>query len=540
MFAPGAIPQAQNTAALTGPYRIAGTVVNAETGMPVRGAMVAILTVEDNSTFASTETDGEGRFALERLPAGKFQLTASKRGYLTSLYEQHENFDSAIVTGADQETGKVVFKLTPGAVLSGVVTGDGGDPVASATVMLFKKPEGHGPAAVVEEAGSETTDDTGAYEFTGLEAGEYWVAVNAVPWYATRDGGGGNRARAPETEQQEALDVAYPLTYFDSTTEEGSATPIELSGGSRQEANVSLHAVPALHITLPIPSGPERTPVPIPSIMQMVFGRPVGSGNFDLVSNGSGGPAIEGLAPGQYEIQQGEPPRMAITNLAASQQLDPDAGEAAVEVKGTIVDARGAPLKDAIAILNPLKGTAGSVPGQDAQRGAFRFEAIPPGEWRLQIDSPAGTAVLPIIAVTENGKTQAGDKVTVGEQPVSLRVMVSVNAARVEGFARRDGKGVAGVMVVLVPKDPAAMPSLVRRDESDSDGSFGLLNVAPGNYTVVAIADGWDVDWSDPQAMARYLPGGISVTVKDEGNNAPGGQAPQRISLAAAVPVQPK
>jgi hypothetical protein len=109
-------------------------------------------------------------------------------------------------------------------------------------------------------------------------------------------------------------------------------------------------------------------------------------------------------------------------------------------------------------------------------------------------------------------------------------VTVSASATRVEGFARLDGKAAPGILVALIPKQPGKTASLARRDQSDSDGSFGLLNVAPGDYTVVAIADGWDLDWSDPAVIGRYLPGGIAVTVKDGLDN--------RVQISEAVPVQ--
>jgi hypothetical protein len=70
-------------------------------------------------------------------------------------------------------------------------------------------------------------------------------------------------------------------------------------------------------------------------------------------------------------------------------------------------------------------------------------------------------------------------------------------------------------MVLLVPKDPAEFPESVRRDESDSDGSFAVRDVAPGRYTLLAIEDGWAIDWTRPEVIARYLPGGVAVTVTD-------------------------
>jgi hypothetical protein len=538
---------AQTNGALSGTYRIAGTVVNALSGGPVGGAMVEILTVEDGRAFASTEADGSGHFALAGLPAGKFQLSASNRGYCTSLYDQHGEFNTAIVTGEGQETGNLVFRLTPGAVLHGVVTADGGDAVENASVMLYRKPTGHDPGAHIEQAGTQTTDDTGAYEFAGLEAGEYLLAVRAKPWYAMNhpsDAPSGGRAQQAETEQQAALDVAYPVTYFDSTTDEASATPIVLTGGSREETDISLHAVPALHLDLAAQktqggAGPGN-------LRQIVFGAPLNETDGFASVGGPDGPAeAAGLAPGDYVYMQGDPPHEVEMNLTASAEIDPDAGAPTVEVKGLIEDGRGQPLTSGSISLEPAPGTAQA---QDAgfmqlngfERGIFRFPAVPPGVWtmRVSLQGEGESAEMQVTGVTASGKTQAGDRITVSDRPLNLVVTATAHAARIQGFARKDGKGVAGVMVVLAPKDLRAMAMLARRDQSDSDGSFNLLDVAPGEYTVVAIADGWNLDWANPAVMGRYLPGGEAVTVKDDAEIAPAGKTGTIIRLPEAVAVQ--
>ena len=71
----------------------------------------------------------------------------------------------------------------------------------------------------------------------------------------------------------------------------------------------------------------------------------------------------------------------------------------------------------------------------------------------------------------------------------ALVVTLSNANTRVEGFALKDGEACAGAMVVLMPKNPAAWKALTRRDQSDSDGSFALQGVAPGEYTAIAIED---------------------------------------------------
>ena len=70
-------------------------------------------------------------------------------------------------------------------------------------------------------------------------------------------------------------------------------------------------------------------------------------------------------------------------------------------------------------------------------------------------------------------------------------------------------------MVVLVPKHPETNLDLFRRDQSDLDGSFSLQRVIPGTYTIVAIADGWDLDWSRPAVISRYATQGQTVVVPE-------------------------
>ena len=120
------------------------------------------------------------------------------------------------MTGPDQDTTHLEFKLTPGAVLRGVVTSDDGEPVAGARVMLFKRPKLPAAGERTAQVDAAITDDTGSYEIGDLAAGEYLLAVVADPWYAVHEG--------TQAKRNAALDVAYPVTYFDSTTEERSAT----------------------------------------------------------------------------------------------------------------------------------------------------------------------------------------------------------------------------------------------------------------------------------------------------------------------------
>ncbi len=511
---PPASVQAQSGASPV--YRIAGTVVNALSGEPVRGATVSVLTQQDSRDVGQTQTGSDGQFSVDGLPAAKYQLTASKRGYSTAAYDEHGDFSSAIVTGDDPnsnfDTTHVIFRLSPGATLRGVVSADGSDPVADAEVRLFRKPEGHAPGEKIVQQDTAITDDTGAYEFSNLAPGEYLLAVKARPWYAMH-GDQPTPGQTAFSPPNPALDVAYAITYFDSTTDQASASPIVLGQGSRIEADINLHAVPALHLHVESSNG-RSSDSRRPMLSQMIFGEEVRTGNPGMRIDGqSGAVDLIGVAPGQYELSHGDPARVVEVDAGASQEIESGSGAPAFTVNGALVTADGKPVTTgAVVTLEPADpGQGFKPPESNYVNGAFQFVFVPVGTYMLHTEVDG----LPesVLSVSVAGQDHSGNRFTVRDRPVTLLVHVTAGGASVEGFARKDGKGVSGVMVLLVPLAPSALPEGIRRDQSDSDGSFSLHDAAPGGYTIIAIQEGWNLEWTRPAVLARYLPAGIPVTV---------------------------
>jgi hypothetical protein len=530
-------PQTSPRPSATNSYRIAGTIVNSTSNEPLRHATVAVLSEEDSHTIAAVESDEDGHFSFDRLPAAKYQLTASKRGFRTAFYDEHQEFNSAIVTGPDQETDKLTFRIVPGAILHGAVITEGGDPVEQARVMLFLKSRNGKPGGRTIQSANTATDDTGAYEFSNLAAGDYLLAVVAEPWYAMHRAARRSNQLNPNTadtvgaaDPAAALDVAYPVTYYDSTPDEASATRIVLAGGSRVEADITLHAVPALRIVVDTPRKEDGS-IARAELRQTVFGTVGGaqsSGFLDSLQTGT--TEFNGVAPGHYELAQGDPPHIVEMDATSSQQVDPSLGTPTVAVRGLLRTPAGATLADDCNLtLDPVDSAPTQNPIQGVcVRGAFTFPSVPAGQWQLSAEG-AGK-LLSVASIALGSQQRAGNLITVADKPLSLVVAVSQSSTRLQGFARRGGKGVAGVMVVLVPRQMTALDALARRDQSDSDGSFSLRDVPPGDYTIVAIQDGWQLDWAQPQVIRRYLPGGVAVTVTDSSG--------KLVALTKPVPVQ--
>jgi len=499
-FAQTQVPAVTSSSGLFG---IGGVLSNAVTGEPVRRGVVQALD-QTGHVVAATTTDADGRFRLEHLAAAKFQLTASKRGFRTASYDEHDEFATSIVTGPGQDTTHLQYKLVPNAAIHGTVTSDDGEPVANANVMLFKRAKHR--ADRVEREGGAQTDDTGEFEIGDLAAGEYMLAVTAEPWFALHGGAAGKKSSA--------LDVVYPVTFFDSTTDERAATPIQVTGGMRQEINISMHAVPSLHISIPAPDRGDGSVV-VPQLQRLAFGSVIDTQSSGDFFGGSQGRTLElgGVAPGRYELAMGEPQRVVDVDLSANQPIDAESGMAAGAVKGVARMISGGAMPEEMTLtLNRLDGGAGqSQFAAEVRRGRFTFMPVPPGEY--EVWATAGEKQMPVVAIAVGTKERAGNVVSLREGDPALRLTLSSAETRVEGFAKKDEKGVAGAMMLLLPKDPSQWKGLTRRDQSDSDGSFAFRDVAPGEYTAIAIEDGWQLDWMSPAVMQRYLRAGTNVTV---------------------------
>jgi hypothetical protein len=121
---------------------------------------------------------------------------------------------------------------------------------------------------------------------------------------------------------------------------------------------------------------------------------------------------------------------------------------------------------------------------------------------------------------------------------VQLTINMSKGLARVDGKVLRGEKPVSQSMILLVPQSLEGNLDLFRRDQSDSDGTFSLYRVLPGKYVIVAIENGWDLDWQNPAVLRPFLEHGqpLEVTTGQTYNIS---LTSQDNATQALAPVQP-
>ena len=218
-------------------YVIAGTVVNAITGAPLARVRVSIADTRARMQRIEMETGEGGHFEFAHLAAGKYSLQGSRQGYITSFYEQHERYSTAIVTGTEFATDKLVLRLTPMATISGHVLDESGEPVRSAQVQLFVEDHSGGMSRV-NNAGGAPSDDRGYFDIGGLQPRTYFVSATAKPWYAVHPAGGGASGDAAQKVSAGWMWRIRRRIYGGATDSDGAAA-IELKGGEKREILIS-------------------------------------------------------------------------------------------------------------------------------------------------------------------------------------------------------------------------------------------------------------------------------------------------------------
>jgi Carboxypeptidase regulatory-like domain len=541
LFGAGALTAGQTPSipqtATANHYRIAGTVVSKMDGHPLARARITIRDAKAPQKFESLVTSEDGKFEFSAVPAGKYDLHGAKRGYISASYDQHDQFSTAIVTGSGLETEALILRLAPAAIISGKILDEAGDPVRHATVTLYYDDHSSG-VDQIRQARGDQTDDQGGYEIAGVMPGTYFLSASAKPWYAMHPS-----SNPPDSESKlqpasanvdRSLDVAYPLTYYPDVTEADSAAPIPIRGGERLQVEIHLNPVPSLRLLFRVPDN-GNSGYAFPQLEQPAF-----DGSTSLQSDGvrmvsPGFVEITGIPAGRYDVRlNGAGPGMQMKGVDLSkdgEEIDTSRGEALSTVKVSVQVSGEATLPPQMTVALDSGSRVFAGAHAFSPKGEAEIAQIAAGRYEVLVFG--ANKLYSIAHLSAEGAEVSGHNITVtpGSSP-SLLLTVVGGSLNVEGTAKRAGKPFAGAMVVLVPKNPEGNRGLFRRDQSDLDGTFNLQDVVPGSYTVLAIENGWDLDWSQPAIIAAYVNRGRTIEV--------GNHFGQSMNLSESVAVQSK
>ena len=508
--------QPAGTAPAIAGFRIAGLVVSLTSGSPLPSTRVSVTDTKNPRNTQWMITGEDGRFEFNGLSAGKYSLRGGHRGFIPTTYDQHGQFSTAIVTGAGVDTENLVLRLVPTATISGRVVDEFGEGVRDANVRLYREIHSQGVSQIVSAGGAQT-DDQGFYELPDLVPGNYFVSASGKPWYAVhppqqREGG-------QFVAVDRSLDVSYPTTYYSGTTEAEVATPLPIKGGDHVDIELNLAPVPSLHLIFHVPENGQNGFSP-PMLEKRVFDssemvrvertQQISAGVFELT----------GVPAGRYTIRfrpstPGEAEHTTEMEVKEDgQELDSSPGEPLSKLKLSVKIAGEDKLPQPLFVaLRDTRVRTVAFQQVDAN-GEAHFEGLAAGKYVVVAGSQT-MAYSVVHTSLENGPERSSNNLSLTPgASLAASVLLVGGTASVEGFVKRSGKPAPGIMVVLVPDNPESNVELFRRDQSDLDGSFVLQGVIPGSYTVIAIEDGWTLEWSRPVVLARYAPHGEKVTIR--------------------------
>jgi protocatechuate 3,4-dioxygenase beta subunit len=335
---------------------LAGRVVDAA-GDPVEGAIVSVrldatggppVPAPTAGRAIPVRTNAEGRFVFTEVPAGGYQVDATKAGWLPGAFGRTRPGGSAlpVVLADGAVRNDLTISVWRPAVIAGFVTADNGDPLIGVEVRAVQLLHIAGRRQMnmpqrPQTIARQKTDDRGAYRFSDLVPGEYVIAVLASvlseppgftgairaqgstprSYYQTMTNTGaapivleratgvaaGGRALVnsltdlsgvPATE---AAWPTYPTTYHPSATTLTTATIVPARSGEPQTAiDVNVRMVPTFQVSGTL-TGPEG-----PAPWHGVHLVPADTGDTPLVdvstavTDADGAFTFYGVPPGQY------------------------------------------------------------------------------------------------------------------------------------------------------------------------------------------------------------------------------------------------
>jgi hypothetical protein len=488
-------------------FRVSGKVVNAVNGHPLAGAEVWFGKAENfEATQQKLLTADDGAFTFMVADPGKYLLGGQANGFRRQGFEQHGMYASAIVVGSGLNTRNVLFRLRPDARVLGVIEDDGHEPVQGATIYLFRTDASFGlrQTSLAEQT---VSDDRGRYRLAHLEPGCYYLVVSASPWFSGLLQSGdaaGNSALSQKSE----FDLAFPTTFYPGVTDPDSASQIALNESEDFTADFTLNPEPALRVRVnQVNVEPQKFAAA--TLQQKVFGTEINQ-VWQRQVQMDDSQEIRGVAPGRYvlDIVSADPSsrakRAVLLNLTADAEVDPDSTSVVAPIHGEVqMEGGGWPRQGIVRLWNSR--TDEVLQSQIGERGQIQFDAdfLTPGTYSVYAITGENSIVSSLKA---KGAQVVGQTVQItGGKPVELEILLSNTSAKINGTAREDDKPVAGAMILLVPENAEMNLPKFRRDQSDSDGTFTLRDVLPGHYRMLAIDDGWDLEWANLSLLKNRL-----------------------------------
>ena len=502
-------PQRDKAGVQTGTGIIRGRVFGPD-GMPLRRVRVQLMpmTVEGMDS-RMTVTGDDGRYEFGRLPTGRYGLSASKGGYVDVEYGQRRPFEKGrpIDLAGGQVLDRIDLTLPQGAVITGRVTDESGEPVAQASVQLSRYRFFNGRRRLVSIAG-DATDDRGEFRIFGVPPADYFLSADLS----------GDFGRSSDP-------VRYVRTYFPGTAAVTEAQRIRVKLGEE----LSGVTVALIRQRVASISGVLRSSSAAPAALAMVIARGA-NGDEDWrtgMSGTDGAFTITGVLPGSYTVE-------------ARSFLGRDRAFAPVTVGNSDVGGVVLTISPGAAARGRIRFEDDSPPGNLTPSGVILFavpaaggEGVdsPPSvrtDWTFELTGLHGQLMLAggaigdwdIKSISVGGSDFTESPIDFSKGDVEgIEVLLTNRHSEVAGRITDSRGAVAGdASVVIFPADPDKWAAVTRRIASGrpyQQGRFSLKGLRAGRYLAIAVDYLEEGQEHDPDLLKEWARFATSFTLGD-------------------------
>jgi len=543
----------------TGTGRIAGRLVTADTGAPVRRAQVRLS--GSDILPKSVTTDTEGRYEFRDLPAGRFTLSATKSGYVTISYGQTRPFEAGkpIELAEGQVVDRADLVMPRGSVISGRIVDEFGEPVAEAVVTAMRSTWQNGRRRLQSAGRTATTNDLGQFRIYGLPPGEYYVSstVRGAQEMIVAEMAVAMSVRTTVNAGDEAPRSGYAPTYYPGTPSPTQAQKILVGlGQEAQNTDFALVPVRLARVSGTVIGSDGR---PLEGIMvstaprNAMDGVPLALGGTARTDR-NGNFTMTGVAPGEYTLSARSTITMTSvavdrtmfttrTVAAASGEAQQEFGSVPLSVAGDdvanviVVTSKGTSVSGRVVYeggskpnVNTLRISAAS-PDADGPMGLLGGSSSVTADGTFEIRGVAGPRIFRVMnvpagwvlkAIRYNGSdiTDAGLDVRGSEPLTGLEVVLTTRGTEITGTVKQGNEPATDYTVVVFSDDPqkwtVPMTRHIATARPNQEGRFQLKNLPAGSYYAVALDYIAQGDWFDPEVLERLKTRATRLTL-DEG-----------------------
>jgi hypothetical protein len=507
---------------------IAGRVTAADTGKPLRGAVLRLVSYDVMRVARTAVADAQGRFEFAALLSGRYQLDGSAEGYQRLEYGQVQppRLGRPIDLRSGERFASADFALPRTRAIEGRVSDKFGDPAPGIHVQIARLDFVAGRRRLMP-IGSQTTsvptDDRGHFRISGLAPGDYFVTALSGAFTQQNETGG------------------FAATHYPGTVDLSEAKLVRV-GVAGDASSVDFSLVPARMARV---EGRLVDPA----------GQPIGRGTVFLTlsdrvsasmtmansigSNADGTFAFRNVPPGSYTIQGFGPPvgGSALGRSPFGYLLITVEGEDRIDA--TVVVKPGTSARGQI-VLEPGDATPPGPRDVSIFPRPVQFDSAPMigggpppsvirDDWTFDVGNQSGLrAIIVSVSLPEwSLKRVTLDSKDVTDMPIDFSkgdvtglevVLTSRNPSLSGTVTTADGKPAPNYAVVIFAADTAkwTFPSrFVALGRPNQQGRYVVRGLPPEDYLAVGVPAVQGQEWQDPEYLERLRSSATSVTLSE-------------------------